>query len=321
MAGLILLISILVWGIAFVARSQSHDWFHQRPTLTFTLDEAHGLDDGAVVRMSGVPVGTVQSVRLGQTNSVTVTLEILPEHSDRLSAGLVAEVIPPSFFGGTEVSLLPGAGAEPLGAGARIPARVKAGTTESFGTLAERMVGLSDHLEEIARGIREGEGSIGALIKDEGQLYANLNGIAEKASETVEQFRELAETATVNVDNMQGLIEKLESNAVRLNTLFEEVSVAMANVQTILTNLSEPEAGLPAVVKDLRQALDEATLALQLVSEEIPRTAEATRYTTAEARRLIRATERNILIRGNLDPLPEIETSISRSRRMDPYED
>ena len=198
---------------------------------------------------------------------------------------------------------------------------MKAGTTESLGTLAEKMVGLGDHLEEIARGIREGEGSIGALIKDEGRLYQNLNDTAEKASETVEKFGELAETATANVDRMQGLIEKLETNALGLITLFEEVSVAMAKVQTILTNLSEPEAGLPAVVQDLRSTLEEATLALQLVSEEIPRIGEATRYTTAEARRLIRATQRNILIRGNLDPLPEIETSISRSRRLNPYED
>lgn len=320
-AGLLLILGLVGWAAGLLARGRAQDWFHRRPMITFALGDAHGLVVGDRVRMSGVAIGSVRSVRLSEDRIVTVTLEILPEHAGRLREGLRAEVVPPSFLGGTEVVLIPGLGEELLPPGSRIPAEVKPDTTESFGPLMDRLTALGENLEAITRGLREGEGSLGALLRDGGEMHAELMAVLKEGRGTLEEFRRLGEKSTEAAGDVGEVLARLKEEMDDVYGLLEQISRVTGEIESLAGTIARREEGIPATIEEARLMLRDLREAIRQVSEELPEAAASARLTTDEARRLIRATERNFLIRPHLEPLPEMETTISGSRRWDPYED
>ena len=320
-AGLILLIAIVGWGAGLVARSRTQDWFHLRPLLGFELEETHGLAEGARVRMSGVPVGSVRSVVLTDRESVMVSLEILPEHAGRLRGGLRAEVVPPSFLGGTEVSLIPGDGSTALPMGSVIPVEVKPDTQKTFASLMPKLVALGDDLTAITGALRSGDGSLGKLLNDGGELHESLSALLEDARKTMGRYRTLGDETTAAIEDLRTLVPRLHEEVDLIGEVIAGMSKNVDKLNEILTGLGDREEGIPDLLERTRLVMTEVRDAIRLVAEEVPPTAESARYTSNEARRLIRATERNFLIRPYMEPLPAAETAVPGSRRWDPYQD
>ena len=320
-AGVIIFLAALVWAGAVVVRGLAHDWFTRRPTVTFSLGEAHGLTEGARVVMNGVPIGSVRTIRLNQENVVSVILEILPEHASRLTDGLSARVKPPALFGSAEVSLIPGLERERLAHGARIPAEVATNTTQSFQEVAERAQGLVENLESITGRLDEGEGSIGRLLSDDGEFYASVEALIDEMRATMTEVRGLKGEISAGITEARQLVSSIRAKLDPLEELLDRSTSVVKRLNEVAATIAEREEGLPALLADMRLTLAEARGILQDLSADLPGLVDSARRATSESRRLIRAGQRNILVRPYLEPLSPFETSIAGSRRWDPYDE
>jgi phospholipid/cholesterol/gamma-HCH transport system substrate-binding protein len=124
-------------------------------TLTANFDRIDGLNQGSDVRIAGVRVGTVTSLRIDpQSFDAVVTMRVDPDL--RLPTDTSAEITSEGLLGGRFVSLVPGGAEQVLRNGGRI--------TETQGSVSlESLLGrFIFSVTQVNQGQQPGSGSGGA---------------------------------------------------------------------------------------------------------------------------------------------------------------
>ena len=214
------------------------------------------LQAGQSVRVGGMRVGTVASVRLRQDKSVVVTFDADP--AVRLTTGSRAAVRYLNLVGDRYLELIEGDGGTPLPAGSQIPAE----RTESaldldllLGGLKPVIRGLNPHdvnaLSASLIQVFQGQG--GTLQS----LFSNTSGFTAALAERNQTIQSLIDNlgsllATLNQegDKFSGTIERLEALATGLaaerdpiGTAIESLNNGTASVADLLADARPPLAG------------------------------------------------------------------------------
>lgn len=189
--------------------------------LSAKFDEAGGLVPGNPVRMKGVNIGTVESVKLDQeTQLVRVRLQV--EEGVRIPKGSYARVTGFSGLGGVRISIKPGPSENPpLPPGSTI-----SGPPE--GSVLER---LTDQAPEIAT-------EADSLLRNTNAAVTVLN----------RQLRDPQSDLRQTLASLRGLTNNLE----------EVTESEQANMQAILQNLRVLSRDLRAFMGENRDSLDVA---------------------------------------------------------------
>ena len=222
--GIFVLVSIAIFVYGVFTISGQEELFEKEYTVKTYFDNTAGLLEGAYVRLSGVGVGSVSSIRFSDDPSlgkVQVVMEISKRALVRVSKDSHATIKTEGLLGAKFVEIVPGHG-ESIGK-ARDGIVVRGYTSpemqeiisqsEEFVTnltsisrnldkivevfadetnqgflhtliydeqLAADMRSFSSNLAEVSRMIREGEGSLGALVIDP-SVHDALKGILGEA--------------------------------------------------------------------------------------------------------------------------------------------
>lgn len=222
--GIFVLVSIAIFVYGVFTISGQEELFEKEYTVKTYFDNTAGLLEGAYVRLSGVGVGSVSSIRFSDDPSlgkVQVVMEINKRALARVSVDSHATIKTEGLLGAKFVEIIPGQG-EGIGK-ARDGIVIRGYTSpemqeiisqsEEFVTnltaisrnldkivaafadekqegfmhtliydeqFAADMRNFSSNLAEISRMIREGEGSVGALIVDP-SVHDALKGVLGEA--------------------------------------------------------------------------------------------------------------------------------------------
>jgi phospholipid/cholesterol/gamma-HCH transport system substrate-binding protein len=168
---------VVVCGAMYTGSFNSYD----RVTLT---SDRTGLvmEPGARVKMRGVEVGRVASVR-NTAGPVSLTLELFPDQIRNIPANVVAEIRATTIFGVKYVDLVPPAVPSPkrLASGAVLRAT---NVSTEVNTVFENLVGvikqidpakLNATLSAVAQGVRGQGERIGQATTDGNELLLALN--------------------------------------------------------------------------------------------------------------------------------------------------
>jgi phospholipid/cholesterol/gamma-HCH transport system substrate-binding protein len=176
------LLSILALGIAatlIFALSGSGGFSWQRYPLKTVFANISGLNEGAQVRIAGVPVGTVRDIAF-VGDRVEVSFEIREEMRTRVTDRSTAVLGSVSLLGEAAVDITPSSQGTPIPEWGYVPA----GPTPS--SIAEVTAGAQEgitQLTAVLTDIRNGRGTVGQLFTND-SLYRDLNGLVATA-ETV----------------------------------------------------------------------------------------------------------------------------------------
>ncbi len=222
--GIFVLVSIAIFVYGVFTISGQEELFEKKYTVKTYFDNTAGLLEGAYVRLSGVGVGSVSSIRFSDDPSlgkVQVVMEINKRALARVSVDSHATIKTEGLLGAKFVEIIPGQG-EGIGK-ARDGIVIRGYTSpemqeiisqsEEFVTnltaisrnldkivaafadekqegfmhtliydeqFAADMRSFSSNLAEVSRMIREGEGSIGALVVDP-SVHDALKGVLGEA--------------------------------------------------------------------------------------------------------------------------------------------
>ena len=222
--GIFVLVSIAIFVYGVFTISGQEELFEKEYTVKTYFDNTAGLLEGAYVRLSGVGVGSVSSIRFSDDSSlgkVQVVMEINKRALVRVSKDSHATIKTEGLLGAKFVEIVPGQG-ESIGK-ARDGIVIRGYTSpemqeiisqsEEFVTnltsisrnldkivaafadekqedflhtllydeqFAADMRSFSSNLAEISRMIREGEGSLGALVVDP-SVHDALKGVLGEA--------------------------------------------------------------------------------------------------------------------------------------------
>jgi len=290
----IIAVMVLMLGtVVLVGRGK--DWF--RPTVTYyaQFKENYNLSAGSPVKLYKADIGKVKSVEL-VGDAVRVRLSIFEEYASRFRKDTVVTVESPTLIGSEYVSVRPGKPDAPL-----LPGGAQV-TTEEKKSIKEILAEYE--VEETAKRLTETIRNLADIIDElrdpEGPLFKSLNSI-EKNLKNVE-------TVTNDLKEGKGTVGQL----LRSDELIDRVNTSMERLDNVLQNL---EGATPEVTENLRESMEkirEITANLEKGSRDVPaiirttkRSIQDIREGVDEVNRVVKALEKNYLIRGNLPPKPE----------------
>src|SRR5262249_44015899 len=152
------------------------------------LPEVSGLVSGAPVRVDGVEVGNVESIRFmlrtagkppDKNKNIEVLMRVERHYQNDILTDSVASLVTEGLLGNRYVNITRGLTGTPIPDSGIIPgAEEKAmkEVVERSGEVLGTLSALSTDVRDLIAGVQEGRGSLGKLLTDD-QAYRHMNNI------------------------------------------------------------------------------------------------------------------------------------------------
>ena len=224
----VLAIGIAATVIAMVGNQGGFFW--QRYSLRTQFDDVQGLKEGAVVRVAGVEVGSVTSIRF-EGAVVEVAMEVSDEMVPRITTESRASIGSLSLLGEPVVDITAAPAGDSLGDDGFVTARPAAARISD---VTESARGTLGRLYDVLDGIRDGDGTLGRLFTDPG-LYERLQAFVTSGAELTE-----------GLNRGDGTLGRL----LRDSSVVRSLESSVANLDVVLARIRAGEGSLGALVQD-----------------------------------------------------------------------
>ena len=283
------LLSILALGIAatlIFALSGSGGFSWQRYPLKTIFTNISGLNEGAQVRIAGVPVGTVTDIAF-VGDRVEVSFEIREEMRARVTDRSTAVLGSVSLLGEAAVDITPSSQGTPIPEWGYVP------SGKTPGSIAEVTAGAQEgitQLTAVLTDIRNGRGTVGQLFTNDA-LYRDLNGLvatAETVAQGIASGRgtlgrlvndpKAAQALEASLQDLQAVTARIRAGEGSLGKLLNDdalsksLTATTANFEAISGRINQGEGTLGAALRErelydrmnsMTNRLDQVIAALQ----------------------------------------------------------
>jgi phospholipid/cholesterol/gamma-HCH transport system substrate-binding protein len=210
------------------------------------LPEVAGVSNGAPVRLDGVDVGNVESIRLvprtpGQKQDKNRNIELVMRLDKRFQPEILsdstASLVTEGLLGNRYVNVTRGLTGVPLKENQEVTGTEEKAikeVVESSADLLLNLKALSQDVRDLVGGVQEGRGSLGKLLTDE-QAYNHLNSILAKSDQMVS-----------NVQHGQGTIGKL----IATDEMYGKVNTTLDNVNGIVADVRSGKGTIGKLLYD-----------------------------------------------------------------------
>ena len=210
--------------------------------------EAGNLKLSSVVRVSGVPVGKVEKIKLDAPGKVIVSVSLDEAIQPRIDAK--AEIVAVGFVGDAAIEFDPGRAPQPLPRGRTIIGSQSHGFATRAEQLGDRadsvLIGLQEFAnKETAQELRETMTALQAtLVAAERtmKLYGDVNrGPSAELSRTLTSFRALSGRLDSTFANpgLQTALGRSDSLTQSLNRMTAQLASTTARLDTVLLNVNQ----------------------------------------------------------------------------------
>lgn len=251
--GLFVLFCLALIALLLMNFSKGRGLFTPTYRVVVVSENVGGLIPGAKTLMSGVQIGSVESLQLGADGrQVDITLLITAKfviHSDARF-----EIEQSGFLGDQFVSIVPEKNATPpLKDGDRVSAQKPFNLQEA----ARSAVGLMQKLETAVDRINGAVTRVDKLLLSE-EVLTNL-------AATAINFRAVAEHADAVVNDVRGVVE---TNSPMIALTLSNLNVLSVTMRGVATNLDATlDSARPELQRALHNAADATTDVKQLVAD------------------------------------------------------
>lgn len=222
-------IALALVGAVILAIGGESGFFTRYYPLKARFTDVAGLNGGAVVRLNGMEVGSVDSVQFVGTE-IDVVMQVREGVRPLITAGSTASIGSISLLGEPIVDLT-------AAAGTALPdwGYVRAGGPGGpFGDLTETASTSLEELAGLLEDIRAGRGTLGQMVADD-SLYQELDRLASAAADVSEAIGE-----------GDGTLGRLVSDP----AAYESLEGALDNLRTLTTRINDGEGALGRFLND-----------------------------------------------------------------------
>ena len=274
--GILTLASLTVLAIGIFLITGQSGLFTKTMTARTLAPDAAGVKEGAPVRLTGVDVGTVRTVRISglpeTSRAVEIVMQINQKFQSDLRTDSEASLAAEGLLGERYINISKGtAKATPIAAGATIPFHATAEFSELVGgsrDLIDNLNVLATRLNSVIGQVESGEGTVGKLLMDE-SLYKRLDTTVDAAQKLVadlsegkgslgrllasdEMYQNLNTTVT-KLQNAVDAIEHGEGTVAKLlhdPSLYQNVDRLVARGTLLVDNVNQGHGTLGKLAQD-----------------------------------------------------------------------
>lgn len=244
--------AILIVSVVLVARAQR--WFEKEfeVLVRFPREGTFGVQRGTRVEILGSNAGRVESVKVAPDGVIEGTLQIRSDYVRFLREDSEAVVKKEyGVAGAAYIVIQVGTGAPVSRTGFVLPIRKDTELLEMVQSVVEQIQGaVLPVLREVEQTLAEYRGLAADLRRPDHplqQLLTNLNAIAIGLRD--------GEGTVGRLLKDPAIADGVASNLVQLHGVLRQVEQAMTQVQTVLKNLETASAAVPEVVETVRQEM------------------------------------------------------------------
>ena len=295
--GIFILVGIAIFVLAVYFIGNDQNLFGSNSRIYSVFKNVNGLQTGNNVRFAGVTVGTVKEIEIVNDTSIVVGMLISEKTMHLIKENTTATISSDGLVGSMVVNLIPGdsIGYPKIKGGDTIGSISKIATADMLTTLNttnENAALLTADLLKITNAINKGEGTIGALIKDE-EMSSNikksilgLKNTTSEASQSIKKFNKLISTINFN-ESVAGVLlndtiaaQNVTKIIEDLNQSVEEIKVMTANLKGFSEELKTGEGVLNYVINDTTfvQNLDATIKNAEQASEKFDENMQALQH-------------------------------------------
>ena len=236
-------LSVLAAGIFYVTGAGT---LGPKYRLVTYLPEASLLSGGAPVRLDGVEVGNVESIRLApripgkareKNRNVEVVMRVSKHYENDILTDSEASLVTEGLLGNRYVNITRGMTGLPLKDMQEVPGheeKAMAQVVERSADVLANLQALSEEIQDMLHGIKQGKGTIGKLLTDE-QAYNHLNSILSKG-----------DAMLTNVQSGQGTLGKLVAS----DEMYNKFDKGLDSVNVILTDVRSQKGTIGKLLND-----------------------------------------------------------------------
>lgn len=252
--GIFTIVGLLIFVAAVYFIGNKQNLFGDNSRIVSVFKNVNGLQAGNNVRYAGVNVGTVKKINIVNDTSIAVHMSIDESARQLIKTNATAAISSDGLVGSMIIDIIPGEqnGAQVVKFGDTIGSISKVATADMLSTLSttnENAALLTADLLKITNAINNGEGTVGALIKDD--------EMATDIKESIASLRRSSEAAGVTINNLNRKISEINFEDNVAGVLFKD-SIAAANLSEVIENLNSS-------VKEI----EEMSASLNTFSEEL----------------------------------------------------
>ena len=190
-------LSVLAVGIFYVTGS---GLIGPKYRIVTYLPEVSGLVSGAPVRLDGVEVGNVETIRLAarekgklrdRNRNIEVLMRVGNRYQQYILTDSAASLVTEGLLGNRYVNITPGISGVPLTDMQEVPGHEEKAikeVVERSADLLGNLQALSENVQELINGVKAGKGSLGKLLTDE-TAYRHFNSILSNGDAMVADVR------------------------------------------------------------------------------------------------------------------------------------
>jgi phospholipid/cholesterol/gamma-HCH transport system substrate-binding protein len=236
-------LSVLAAGIFYVTGAGP---LAPKYRLKTYLPEVSDLGNGATVRVDGVEVGNVESIRFlprssGKTTDRNKNIEVVMRVDRRFQSDIltdsVASLRTQGLLGNRYVTVTRGMTGTPIPDGGIIPGTEEKAMTEVVERSAEvlgNLSALSTDVRDLIAGVQAGRGSLGKMLTDD-QAYRHLNNVLARG-----------EAMMTGIQDGQGTLGKLVAS----DEMYAKVDKGLDNVNVMLADVRAGKGTLGKMIYD-----------------------------------------------------------------------
>ena len=270
--GLFVLVALLVIavGIFYVT---GPGLFGPKYRLRTFLSEVAGVTNGAPVRLDGVDVGNVETIRFvpqtpghppDKNRNIELIMRLDKHFQQEILTDSSASLVTEGLLGNRYVNITRGFTGVPLKENQEVP-----GTAEkSLSDVMASIQGLTVDVHDMIASLQSGQGTLGKLLTDD-QAYNNLNGLLAKGNDLVGDIRngrgtlgklvasdEMYNKANSTLDNVNGVVTDARAGKGTIGkllndpTLFDEAKKAIENGNAMIGDVRGGKGSLGKLATD-----------------------------------------------------------------------
>ena len=277
--GLFVLVALFVLavGIFYVT---APGFIGPKYRLRTYLPEVSGLAGGAPVRIDGVEVGNVESIRLvprtpGQVTeknrNIEVVMRVDRRYQNYILTDSTVSLVTEGLLGNRYVNITRGMTGAPLKEGQEVKGTEEKAikeVVERSADLLGNLQALSTEAQDLLAGVKQGRGTLGKLLTDQ-QAYNHLNNILAKGDQMVTDAQagrgtigklvvseDLYNKIDSTVTDVKAITEDLRAQKGTLGkllydpTLYDEAKKALANGNAMIGDVRAGKGTLGKLATD-----------------------------------------------------------------------